>query len=187
MSLTKIIDNFYLGSYNDIIKEYYVDFDINVVINVAQECKNYTNNVIYHYYPFYDIPTENLYDNFTEITNLIHRYRTENKNVLIHCSSGKSRSVTFVIAYLIKFMNYSFNSAYDYLFSIREIYINMGFINQLVKYEKELTGKSTLDFDKVAINYIYNSTGFISKDKIKLIYYECDRDIDLIMKRLFNS
>jgi len=185
MSLTKVLDNFYLGSYNDIIKEYYKTINPDVVINVASECKNYTENVLYFHYPFYDIPTEDLYGKFLEVTNLIDHYRKSNKNVFIHCSAGKSRSVTFVIAYLIKYMNYSFNQSYDYLFAIREIYINMGFINQLVKFEKEITGKSTLDFDKVAINYIHDSTGFKSKDEIKLIYYECNKDIDLIMKRLF--
>jgi len=187
MSLTKILDNFYLGSYNDIIKEYYKKFDIDVVINVAHECKNYTENVIYFHYPFYDIPTEDVYDKFTEISNLIDHYRKSNKNVLIHCSAGKSRSVSFVIAYLIKYADYTFNNAYDYLFAIRDIYINMGFINQLVKFEKEITGKSTLDFDKVAINYIHDSTGFKSREQVKLIYYDCNKDIDLIMKQIYNS
>ncbi len=179
MSIIKIVDNFYLGLYSDINNSNTV-----IVINVSYECKKYIENVIYLNYPFYDIPTENLYEKFTEITNLINYYIKSNKTVYIHCSANNSRSITFIIAYLIKFMNYSFNTAYDYLFNIIDVYINIGFINQLIKYEKDITGKTTLDFDKIAINYICYTTDTVSKDKIKLLYYECNKDINLIMKRL---
>jgi len=36
----------------------------------------------------------------------------KNKNVFVHCSAGVSRSVTFIIAYLIGKKGMNFNSAF---------------------------------------------------------------------------
>jgi len=65
----------------------------------------------------------------------------ENNNefLLVHCQMGKSRSVSFIIAYLMKYMRMKFDDALLYLKRIRRTaFPNRGFINQLKEYEKEL-------------------------------------------------
>lgn len=187
MEYVKIVDNLYLGSYNDIIKEYYKNANIDVVINVAKECKNLDNTVIYHHYQYCDSESEKIFDSFDIIADLIHSYRLQNKNVFIHCYAGISRSATFVIVYLIKHMNYSLNYAYNYVYNLRWIAPNLGFIHQMMKFEAETTGTISLDYDSIAITHIYNNTGFVSKDKIKEIYYKLNKNVDLTMEEVFSD
>lgn len=187
MSYTKIIDYLYLGSYNDVIKEYYKEANIHVIINVAKECKKLDDEIEYHYYQYNDWPSENLYKYFDEIADLIHSYRESNKNVFIHCYAGKSRSATFVIIYLMKYLLYDLNTSYEFVSNLRVIYPNLGFINQMMKFEIERTGKSTLDYEKVVVDSIYSLTGFISKEKIKLIYEENNKDVDLTMDKVYDD
>jgi dual specificity phosphatase 12 len=187
MLYTKIIDHLYLGSYNDVIKEYYKEENISVIINVAKECKNMDETVEYYSYRYNDRPSENLYTNFDNIVDLIHSYRVMNKNVFIHCYAGKSRSATFVIVYLMKYLMYDLNTAYEYVNNLREIYPNLGFVNQMMRYEMDKISKSTLDYDKIVVKYIYSITGFISKEKIKEIYENEDKDVDKTIDRIFED
>merc|ERR1712083_1004893 len=63
-----------------------------------------------------------------------------NSGVLfVHCQEGKSRSVTFVAAYLMSRKKYTLNSALAVITSRRRIaQPNQGFITQLKKYEAQL-------------------------------------------------
>ena len=92
MGLTKIIDNLYLGSYNDIIKEYFKDIGANVIINVAYECSyecknmfNCNDEIKYYYYPYHDRPQTMINEVFDEIADLIHKNIEQKKTVFIHC------------------------------------------------------------------------------------------------------
>lgn len=190
MEFTKIVDNLYLGSYNDIIKEYYKKVKTDVIINVAEECKimlTSEDNIGYYHYSYYDRPSEDISKTFDEIVDLIDKYIKMDKTVFIHCYAGKSRSVSFVLVYLMKYREFDLQTAYNYVDEMRQIYPNLGFINQLMKYEVELTKKSTLDYDLVCIDYIYNTVGFVSMDDIKKIYYESNKDVDLTMDKIFES
>lgn len=52
---------------------------------------------------------------------------------------GKSRSVTFIVAYLMKFMKMKLDEALLYIKRIRRTaYPNYGFISQLKEYEKQI-------------------------------------------------
>ncbi len=53
-------------------------------------------------------------------------------NIMVHCLAGVSRSVSLVLAYLIKHRNMSYSSAYERVKSRRRIiHPNDGFIDQL--------------------------------------------------------
>ena len=189
MTITKITDNLYLGSYHDIINKLYVELNINVIINFATECNNLSidDNLIYYKFDYDDDPSENLYHNFNNVSTIINDLIISKKNVLLHCYAGKSRSVTFIIAYMMKYMNYDLLTAYNYIKKLRNIYPNIGFINQLIRYEKELSGKITLDYDNFVVKYIHdNVNSNILIDQIKLIYESSNKDISLTIDKIFS-
>lgn len=110
------------------------------------------------------------------------------KTVFIHCYAGKSRSVSFVLVYLMKYRGFDLQTGYNFLNGVRKIYPNFAFVNHnLMKYEVELTNKSSLDYDSVYIDYIYNIVGFLSKNDIKKIYSESNKDVDLTIDKIFES
>ena len=62
--------------------------------------------------------------------------------VLAHCKFGISRSVAFVIDYLIKYMKYTVDYALKFLMDKRKkIKPNEGFMDQLYIYQKYYYGK----------------------------------------------
>lgn len=191
MELTKIIDHLYLGCYNDIIKNYFRKIKPSVIINVAEECRNmlsYNDNIDYYHYSYLDHSDEDISKSFDEVADLIHSYISEGKNVFIHCHAGKSRSVAFVLVYLIKYADFNLNDAFNYVDKLRcGIYPNLGFVNQLMKYETELTNKSTLDYDSICIDYIQSTVGFSSKEEVIKYYTECNKDAYLTIDKIFES
>jgi atypical dual specificity phosphatase len=72
-----------------------------------------------------------------KIISLIHVLIIEGKNVFVHCGAGVSRSVSVVIAYLIKYNNMKYDQAFNLIKSIRWfIKPNSGFVEQLKQYEQ---------------------------------------------------
>lgn len=188
MSYTKIISGLYLGSYNDVINNSFNKENIDIIINVAKECKKIIQNpnIDYFYYSYEDSLTNSISDSFDEISDLIHKYLTQNKNVFIHCMAGKSRSASFVIIYLMKYLKYTLEDAYQYVNNLRDIYPNLGFIEQMMEYELKTTYKSTLNYDQVVIDNIHSSVPTIPKDKIKEIYIKSNKDINLTVSEIFS-
>lgn len=63
----------------------------------------------------------------------------KNENLFVHCQMGKSRSVAFITAYLMKFMRMKLDDALMYIKRIRRTaYPNYGFIKELGEYEKQI-------------------------------------------------
>ena len=91
----------------------------------------------------------------------------KNENLFVHCQIGKSRSVAFIAAYLIKFMRMKLDDALVYIQRIRRTaYPNYGFIQELREFEKQklyfvLSGSK---FQKKNVNV------FIFEDFISLMY-----------------
>ena len=58
-------------------------------------------------------------------------------SILIHCKFGISRSVSFIIAYLIKYLGFTVIRALNFLRNIKQqINPNEGFLEQLLEYEE---------------------------------------------------
>jgi protein-tyrosine phosphatase len=82
-----------------------------------------------------DDPNENISIHFYKVHEIISKAIKENKNVLVHCSSGMSRSPTLVIAYLMIEYKLFYDEALKYVKGRRYIIQpNKGFIEKLMAF-----------------------------------------------------
>ncbi len=81
---------------------------------------------------------------FNEAFDFINNAKDNKCTILIHCQMGKSRSATILIAYLMKFYNYSYDGAFNYVKKLRKIVNpNAGFVKQLKLFEKFVKNKGS--------------------------------------------
>ncbi|KAK6930014.1 Dual specificity phosphatase, catalytic domain [Dillenia turbinata] len=86
----------------------------------------------------------NISQYFDECIDFIDEAKRKGGGVLVHCFVGKSRSVTIVVAYLMKKRGMSLSQALDYVKSRRhQASPNYGFLKQLKEFEQSLRGEET--------------------------------------------
>ena len=86
-----------------------------------------------------DDKDEKISQYFFEGHNIINKALAENKNVIVHCAAGISRSSSLVIAYLMIENRWLYEEAYNYVKSKRSIINpNIGFVKQLKALEYRL-------------------------------------------------
>jgi protein-tyrosine phosphatase len=146
--MNKIIDYLFIGSFEDAIDiKQLQKHNIKHIINVAKEC-NHTkiyDNITYEKYPIIEyykpVNEDNIYDlNYTNLEKLffiLDNYIEKKEPILIHCAHGMSRSVTFVIYYLMKKNKLSTDEAFKFVINKRKIaYPCSDYILYLNKLEK---------------------------------------------------
>jgi protein-tyrosine phosphatase len=179
---TEIVKYLYLGSYFNVYHKFPEKNNIGLIIDVSCE-KDTDTNIQKINYKLYDNHEQNISNIIDVIIDTI-QINIDNKiNVLIHCYAGKSRSASFVIAYLMKYKNVSMNDAYEFILSKRYIYPNDNFISQLMNYECELfkIDKSTFNIDDYMIQRISELFG-CTIEKSKDLYHLNNKDIAKIIK-----
>jgi protein-tyrosine phosphatase len=63
----------------------------------------------------------------------------------VHCFMGMSRSAAIIVAYVMRYKQWPLKKAYKYVRSKRAIVeINMGFLYQLIDYEQQLFGATSI-------------------------------------------
>jgi len=86
-----------------------------------------------------DRPSSNLLSHLETVIYFIRRCLRERRNVLVHCTAGRSRSVSFVIAYLMIVYDLAYDVALEMVRSARpELCMNEGFIQQLQTLDRLL-------------------------------------------------
>lgn len=139
---THIIDNIYLGSainashYNTL-----KDRDIGLIINMTYEISNYfPEDFKYLNFPLYDNNSQSIKNYLIESYDKIIEFQMNNrdKNMLIHCFMGASRSASVVIYYLMKKYNYSLDDAIMFCKNKREL------VNPTILFYNELNELSKL-------------------------------------------
>ena len=92
-----------------------------------------------------DDQDERISEHFFTVYNIISKALSENKNVIVHCAAGMSRSPSLVIAYLMIENRWCYEEAYNYVKSRRPIVEpNIGFVKQLKALEYKLKSYSHL-------------------------------------------
>jgi Dual specificity phosphatase, catalytic domain len=135
--ISHISDGLFVGSWLATKKITIDHYNINSVISVGADPDTFVKNVEYSVVHLDDnlqsVPL--LIDNvLPHILPYIHERLLCGKNILIHCSAGKSRSVTIVAAYLIKYKGMTYNDAMNLIEEKRPVaYPNEGFKNVLQK------------------------------------------------------
>jgi len=86
-----------------------------------------------------DDKDEKISQYFFDIHKVISEAVSKNKNIIVHCAAGMSRSATLVIAYLMIENRWHYEEAYNFIKKRRPIIQpNIGFIKQLKALEYRL-------------------------------------------------
>lgn len=111
---------------------------------------NFCPDLEYYRVDVEDISREPIELFFHEATEFIHENVERENGVLVHCKAGVSRSPSVVIAYLIKYHNYTLYNAFAAARRLRScVTPNLGFMLKLCEWEVEIRGGcTTVDYSK---------------------------------------
>ncbi|KAI1720057.1 dual specificity phosphatase, catalytic domain-containing protein [Ditylenchus destructor] len=141
LQLANIATGIYLSS-QDVAQELdlLASTGITHVVNAATAVSNfYPKHFKYLALPALDCPTQDLRQYFDSAFAFMHEAVEKGGKVLVHCNAGISRSSTIAIAYIMKFEKKSLNAAFQQVKTVRTVARpNVGFMQQLEKFEKEL-------------------------------------------------
>lgn len=99
----------------------------------------YPNDFTYKVIDVADREDTDLARHFDECINFIEEAKRSGGGVLVHCFVGRSRSVTIVLAYLIKKRGMTLSQALEYVRRKRpQASPNAGFVKQLQDFEQSL-------------------------------------------------
>ena len=118
--------------------------NIKYILNCAVECKNENlpSDIKELHLKLVDEPEFDIRKYFKQTNDFINKVRTAGGNLLVHCKVGLSRSPTVIIAYLMKYYEFTADSAINYIKRKRpQIIPNQGFIKQLYEYKKQFEKK----------------------------------------------
>lgn len=115
---------------------------VEVIYGPGEQHPN--QGITYLLVPVIDDPRVNISIYFDKAADFINKCVQKEESVLIHCVAGKSRSVTIVASYLIKYKNMSATEAIEFLKDKRDVCNpNPGFAQQLENYAEKLTKTDT--------------------------------------------
>ena len=139
---SKIFNWMFLGTFSNACDiEELRRIGVNYVLNCAAECQNthLPDDIIELHLNIRDEKKFDLSPFFEESNKFINKAKMSGGALLIHCKYGISRSVSLIIAYLIKYLGFSVIRALNFLRNIKQqINPNEGFLEQLFEYEKNI-------------------------------------------------
>jgi hypothetical protein len=147
--------------------------DINCIINVACELPHVlfppSCGIESIKYSIEDLPDFPIICYFNTIADRIADNVALNRRTLVYCRHGRSRSIAFILAYLIKYHHLPLSTAFTLVQEQRPLASpNIGFWTQLKLYELYLKEKNSQS--SKTLNYIQNSLQNIF-DGIKQFFY----------------
>jgi len=146
--ITEVLENFlYQGSARDAkdLAELQKR-SIKNILNVTKEWPNKpTKGIKCYTLPLEDILDETVLPVLPNAFAIIDKIWKQKEKILVHCVAGKSRSAAVIIAYLMHHHGWPLQVSYNYLIQRRDIVlVNHSFMLQLVEFEKQKYGSSTM-------------------------------------------
>lgn len=129
------------------------DHNIQLILNCTKEVPNYFTAHTFDYIKLGLIDSEHqtIYNYFDTCADKIHKYLLSGQSVLVHCQQGKSRSVSFIVAYLLKYAKMNLSVILAYLSSKEVVMkINDGFMQALANYEVDILRSSSFTVKKTS-------------------------------------
>ncbi|XP_077379141.1 dual specificity protein phosphatase 18 [Festucalex cinctus] len=121
--------------------------NITCIINVTETKSSSAahHGVEYIHIPLSDSPSSPLGDHFDEVADKIQHVAQRGGRTLVHCNAGVSRSAALCMAFLVKHHDVTLVEAHARIKTCRPIARpNNGFWKQLIQYEKELRGSTSV-------------------------------------------
>jgi len=144
---SKILECLYLGGEADARNEDFVKNErIGLIVNVATEVECAKHDGVMHMrFPIKDLVETNQHDTFEKIFVIIDIASRSGVKALIHCSRGRSRSATIVIAYLMSRKNWTLAQALQFVKEKRSLVSPHKYLQvQLRVFENHLQRRPTL-------------------------------------------
>lgn len=114
-SADEIIPGLFIGNFAIALSKDFIQKNkIALIVNCTPHLPNMHPNLAnYANIPVNDSSNddETMYNSLHFIMPKLRLYLTYGKNILVHCSAGKSRSASIVAGYLIKYYGYSVDDA----------------------------------------------------------------------------
>ena len=112
---------------------------ITRILNVTSSIPNkfeHLEGFTYKQIAVEDAHEVNMLQHLPEAFRFIEETKLTGEKVLVHCHAGMSRSVTVIIAYLMKYYEHTLDSAYEFVKERKSnISPNFSFMGQLLEYE----------------------------------------------------
>jgi len=156
----QIITNLFLGGVNAALQTQVLkDQGIRAVVCCLRELEfptcDFGKDLEYYRVDVEDMGCEPIELFWPEATEFIHSWISHGQPVLVHCRAGVSRSASTVIAYLVKYQNYSLHDAFILARERRPVVTpNIGFMQKLCDFEASDRGtKATIAMPKYSSWY----------------------------------
>ena len=134
----QIIDNLWVGAISSAYnREALHEHNIEIIISAfLGSTAKYPYDFNYERAKLRDVEDEDILSCLEKLLPIIHQTLLNGKGVLCHCQHGKSRSVSIIAAYLIRYKNMTTDEALRFIKSKRtQINPNKGYIDQLIIFE----------------------------------------------------
>ncbi|KAI4373967.1 hypothetical protein MLD38_012022 [Melastoma candidum] len=138
--MCQVEEGLFLGSFSDAcVKDNLKSLNITHVLTVANLKPPYPGDFVYKVIDVMDVSDARIMLHFEECIDFINNAKAAGGNILVHCFMGISRSVTVVVAYLMKQRGMRLPQALEHVKRRRpQAAPNNGFILQLEDFERSL-------------------------------------------------
>uniref|UniRef100_A0A8C9S014 Zgc:153044 n=1 Tax=Scleropages formosus TaxID=113540 RepID=A0A8C9S014_SCLFO len=130
--------------------------NITCIINATKKAtETPVPAVDYVWVPVADCPDAPLSAHFEVVAERIRAETARSGRTLVYCNAGVSRSAALCLAYLVRYGGMTLAEAHRWVKARRPIVRpNPGFWKQLIKYEHEVHGRSTVEIIQSAVGEI---------------------------------
>ena len=153
-----IIDNIFLSNLRDASNIDLINKNnIKIVIRLSEDINKsiYSNDIKFYNFEIEDnlLYKKEIINYSIEIYDIINN--NKDKNILIHCNEGQSRSVSVIIYYLMTKYKYDYNKCHSIIKNIKyDINPNMSFQQMLRMYYDTIVPPQLETFNINNLNYI---------------------------------